>query len=333
MGRRIVQQRLKADHRRRRGRFKAAVVTGLLAAASLALGGPLAPVGTAASFSVTTTADGGSGSLRRAIKAANANAGLDTISFAIPGSGVQTIKLTTGPLPVISSPLVIDGRTQSGYSGTPLVRLDNGTGNSIVGLAITAGASQVLGLRITRFFYGVSLDHAGGNTVAADWIGLDTASTSAGNTDAVAIGGGSSGNTIGGTTAAARNVISGNTDAGVVIEGYGTAANSVTGNYIGTNASGTAALANGTGVLIESGTQNNTVGGSGVGAGNVIWGNILGGVWIVNPDADGNTVAGNYIGTDPAGNHALANGRGVLVDEGASNNVVGGTTPGAQNVI
>src|SRR4051794_31299065 len=202
MGRGIVQQRLRAGHRRRRGRFvKAAVVTGLLVAALSALGGPLAPVGTAALFSVTTTADGGLGSLRRAIKAANGNAGLDTIRFAIPGSGVQTIKLTTGPLPVISSPLVIDGRTQSGYSGTPLVRLDNGTGNPIVGLAITAGASQVLGLRITRFFYGVSLDHAGGNTVAADWIGLDTASTSAGNTDAVAIGGGSSGNTIGGTTA------------------------------------------------------------------------------------------------------------------------------------
>src|SRR5512147_2663374 len=79
----------------------------LLAASSLA----------ATTFTVTSTNDSGAGSLRQAILDANANAGADTIQFAVSGAGcsggVCTIAPLTG-LPLITSPVTIDGYTQTG---------------------------------------------------------------------------------------------------------------------------------------------------------------------------------------------------------------------------
>src|SRR5438105_10166596 len=95
-------------------------------------------------FFVTNTADTGTGSLRAAIDAANANPGTDSIKFGIPGSGVQTIAVTSAALPAITDPAVVDGRTQPGYAGVPLIQLDNGTGNSTIsGLDVVAGLSKV----------------------------------------------------------------------------------------------------------------------------------------------------------------------------------------------
>jgi hypothetical protein len=59
-------------------------------------------------YTVTSIADGGAGTLRQAILDANANPGPDTISFAIVGGGVQTIKPATN-LPSVSEGVVIDG--------------------------------------------------------------------------------------------------------------------------------------------------------------------------------------------------------------------------------
>ena len=76
------------------------------------------------SLSVTTTADGGPGSLRQALVTANANAGTqDLIGFEIPGAGPHTIDLSTA-LPVVTDPVLLDATTQDGYAGTPVVRLD-----------------------------------------------------------------------------------------------------------------------------------------------------------------------------------------------------------------
>ena len=70
---------------------------------------------------MTTTADSGPGSLRQAILDSNvATGGTNTIDFAIPGTGVQTID-TASPLPAITTPLLIDGTTQPGFAGTPLI--------------------------------------------------------------------------------------------------------------------------------------------------------------------------------------------------------------------
>src|ERR1700687_151818 len=78
-----------------------------------------------ATFTVLTTNDSGPGSLRQAILDANGNPGLDTIAFNI-GGGSQTIPPAYA-LPAITDPVIIDGTTQPGYSGSPLIVLD-GTG-------------------------------------------------------------------------------------------------------------------------------------------------------------------------------------------------------------
>jgi hypothetical protein len=87
---------------------------------------------------VTNAADSGAGSLRQAILDANATGGADVIAFDIPGSGVQTIA-PASPLPAVTDPLTIDGTTQPGYAGAPLIELDGlGAGQGVTGLDISA---------------------------------------------------------------------------------------------------------------------------------------------------------------------------------------------------
>jgi hypothetical protein len=121
--------------------------------------------------------------------------------------------------------------------------------------------------------------------------------------------------------------------AGVAILGFGgTSGNLVQGNLIGTNKDGTAALGNGWGVLIRDGAADNTIGGTTPEARNLISGNAEG--VVLNAAASHNTVAGNYIGTDLSGTAAVGNSIvGINILNGASNNTIGGTTPGAGNLI
>jgi hypothetical protein len=132
--------------------------------------------------------------------------------------------------------------------------------------------------------------------------------------------------------AAERNVISGNAWDGVTIQDAGTQNNVVAGNYIGTNAPGTAALGNaGNGIAIYS--SGNTIGGLAAGARNVVAGNGQSGIYVGGTGAAGNQVEGNYIGTNAAGT-VLRNGRGgVSLFSGAHNNAIGGTAAGAGNTI
>src|ERR1039457_4729828 len=108
----------RAPFLRTRGNICAFVV-----AVALAVAAPFD--GAAATLPVSNANDSGAGSLRQAILDANATSGLDTIIFQIPGSGVHTIVLLAA-LPAITDPVVIDGTTQPGYAGTPLIEL-NGT--------------------------------------------------------------------------------------------------------------------------------------------------------------------------------------------------------------
>src|SRR5262249_47795824 len=158
-----------------------------------------------------------------------------------------------------------------------------------------------------------------------NFVGTDRTGTLArGNVqDGVFVGGGATNNTVGGTTATARNLISGNSTAGVTITDAGTVANTVAGNYIGTDVTGSAALANGVnGVLIQAGASNNTIGGltatPGTGAGNVIAGNNNDAGIYLN-GADSNLVQGNLIGLSAIG-APLGNLAGVKVG-GASNTI------------
>jgi hypothetical protein len=282
-------------------------------------------------FPVTSTADSGGGSLRDAIMSANATPGLDTIDFAI-GTGAQTIS-PTSVLPTITDPVSIDGTSQPGYSGTPLVRVDGaGAGASATGFVVTAGSSTVRGLEITGWSNrGIELAGGASNLIAGNYIGTDGSSALANVNAGVIVDAGSTGNTIGGTVAGDRNVLSGN-GRGVVVAGIGTSGNVVVGNHIGTNASGTSAVANITdGVLVVNGATGNAIGGTSPGSGNVSSGNGQAGVDITA--ASSNTIEGNLLGTDASGNGAVGNLKGVGLGGGSPNNIVGGTTPAARNII
>jgi hypothetical protein len=151
-----------------------------------------------------------------------------------------------------------------------------------------------------------------------------------------------SGDTIGGTTAGAGNVIGGLSGDGIEIDDSGapdgTNNNVIEGNFLGTDPTGTLNFGNAIGILLEGnavtqGVANNTIGGTAAGAGNVIANESLVGVEIFGVGANNNLVLGNFIGTDPTGTASLGNGIGIEVAGGANNNVIGGTEAGAANLI
>ena len=184
---------------------------------------------------------------------------------------------------------------------------------------------------INRFgFDAISLEGNGGNVVEGNFIGTDPAGTLARPNGQAGIRVSSSGNRIGGLTAAARNVISGNTFTGIAIQNPTATGNVVQGNYIGLTAAGTAALPNGGavgGIQIFNGASGNTIGGAVAGAGNVVSGNTGSGI-SVNGAANDNVIQGNFIGTDPTGATRIANG-GIGVDvANAQRTIVGGAGAG-----
>ncbi|HEX6185118.1 MAG TPA: Calx-beta domain-containing protein [Pyrinomonadaceae bacterium] len=281
--------------------------------------------------------------LRAAIQQANATAGADTINFHI-ATGVQTIVLDS-TLPDVSDPAVIDGSTQPGYAGTPLVEIlgkENVLPPISWGLHITAGSSTVRALAIGRvsvtgiLLGGAGSGGVGGNKVEACYFGL----RADGVTKVEAAGSGcisivdSSNNIVGGTSAAARNVLSGG-GIGVDLAGPDAKGNVVSGNYIGTNAAGTAAVPNQAGVTLRNGASDNTIGGTSAGAGNLISGNTAAGIsaFAANVRTAGNRIQGNIIGLAADGQTQLANGSDGVSISDATNYLVGGDTPGARNVI
>jgi CSLREA domain-containing protein len=309
-----------------------------------------------ATLNVTTAADeltpnDGTVSLREAITAINAGNNLgdpdivntgaafgtnDTIDFNIGGGGPQTISLQSA-LPTVTGRMTIDGTSQPGFAGTPLIVLDGtGAGAGVSGLTITAGFSTVKGLVIDNFAGNGVVLASGSNVVAGDYIGVDSTGTAAAGNggDGVVISGATT-NTVGGTTASARNIISGNGGNGVDI--FNAFDNWVADDYIGTDVTGTAALGNGNdGVAVHAtgGSSYIYVGNSSAVNHNVISGNTANGVDIFGSGATNISVQGDYIGTDVTGTAALGNGNdGVAIHDGASGNTVGGTTAAARNVI
>ncbi len=213
------------------------------------------------------------------------------------------------------------------------VLIINGATGNTVGSNVSAAGNLISG----NNNYGVEINGASNNLVLGNYIGTDLAGAAVvgNNSCGVILDNGAQGNTVGGTTGEAGNLISGNYGAGVILQDAGTGDNLVLGNRIGTNAAGTAALANGTdGVYIITGASQNTIGSTISGAGNLISGNRSFGIDIESVGTTGNVVLGNSIGTDVAGTTAVANGLdGIFLANGASENTVGGTASGAGNLI
>ena len=281
----------------------------------------------AATYTVTAQGESGPGSIGAAIQSSNASVGvLDTIEFDLPGTPPFLVMLFMG-IPTITDPVVIDATTQPGYAGTPLFQIRQGLGNGAgLTIAATAAGTTIRGLSFADLNEGIRIE-GDGNTIQACFFGTDvTGTVDVGNGIGIHIAGGDQ-NQIGGTTDSASNLISGNNGYGIRIDGGD--ANQVRGNRIGTKLDGTEALGNQVGISIVTGSDNNTIGGTAAGAGNLISGNTWG---IELAGSSGIVVAGNRIGTNAAGSTAIGNGNGIQANT-VTNLTVGGTVAAARNII
>ena len=278
----------------------------------------------AGTFTVTNTSDADPGSLRQAISAANADATTPRlIDFAIPGTGVQTITLASA-LPQITRVMTIDGTTQPGYGGNPLVTIDgnsgdydglvvnfflsgNGAPTSIKGLCIincgAPGGTPRHGINLT--------DSDGAVTVTGCFLGIQATGTTAGRNTGSGIFCAPTSDrtwTIGGTTSADRCVISGNLGSGVDAQARSL---TVIGNYIGTSSDGLSQVPNGGDGIFITNQGLAKIGTATAGSGNVISGNNGNGVRaLVSATLTNNIIGLSANGTDPLGNTL----NGVAVD-------------------
>ncbi len=232
---------------------------------------------------------------------------LSCITVGTPGNTIKGLQVSE-----CDAAFAVIGDAASGnIIGPGNVIYDNSTGIEIT----VADDTTVKGNYIGTTADGSAVHPSGGNSSGIMIIGTNSQPAS--------------GNVIGGETPGDRNVISGNLD-GVFLDTFASM-NTVKGNYIGTDATGTIDLGNGGNGVAIFGTDN-TVGGTATGAGNLISGNGQGVYIHFQPPAGGNVIQGNYIGTDATGSVALGNSEyGVLLQ--GQNNLLGGSTAGARNVI
>ncbi len=289
---------------------------------------------TPTTFTVSSLADSGAGSLRAAITSANADITADEIDFSIAG----VIQLTSGPLPAITNTVKIDGTTAPGFAGAPVVELDN---NGFAGLTLTASSSSLKSLSIVNANgAGVTLQGSGTDfsvtgasmTILGNYIGLALDGSVAANTGVGLLVDGSIDDIIGGGASIDRNVISGNGGDGLQIgqSGQSFLDTDIVGNFIGTDPTGQAAAGNqGNGITVLA--EGNNIG-SFSGYGNTIAFNSQSGI-VVNGGAY-NPIQSNSIFSNA--------GSGIqLVNNGNQNQVAPqlsyaiespGSTPGAINV-
>ncbi len=255
---------------------------------------------------VTSTADGGPGSLRQALIDAAAG---DTITFdttVFPPAAPAAIMLQS-ELPQIyrggitldasNAGVVLDGRNiPEGYFRC---------------LVITSNGNTVRGLQIVNCRYdGILLSNASDNSIGGD-------------------------RSVGSGPVGQGNLISGNGGHGIQIHAD-SRNNRVLGNLVGVDLAGTGALPNNyAGIALQGspGPSGNTIGGAAPGERNIVSGNRIEGIGLVEGAHD-NVIVGNYIGADVTGAAALPNGTdGVHIGLGANHNRIGGATPAERNLI
>jgi len=292
----------------------------------------------------TTSSDpNASGSLPWAVQQANSTPGSNVIDFNI-GRGPQTITLS-GTLN-LNNQVLIDGTTQPGYNGTPLISIQGSANvSSLFGLNSGSSGSTIQGLDMFDYTGNAVTINNGSSAdlIQNNWMGFFinpttgqvTLNSSLGGQFGVTSGLGiqSSNNTIRG------NVIDGSYNAinvgenphdfgGAPWSGTVYSGNHFIGNFIGTDPSGTTSAGFGNAsdaIFFGAGCQGNFIGPN-----NVLSGNRVHGVELFDPSDKGNVITGNKIGTDVNGQHAIPNGSdGVTITDGAnsnsiSNNVISG---------
>jgi hypothetical protein len=283
-------------------------------------------------YTVTTTADSGAGSLRQAILDANANPGADTISFNITGSGVQTITPSSA-LPAITSPVTIDGFSQPGSLANT-----NPTGQGlnavllieVVGsLGVSTSDTTIRGLVIhgtgSGTFVGVKINNGAfsNNKVEGCFIGTDAAGlTRIDQGFSVQVSHGGSADTIG-DPPPARNLFAACQEA-VSITGAASG-DTVEGNLMGLTAAGDALLT----PFCTSTTYAIVVNGTGHTVKNNV---IAGGSNGLDVSGSGDTFRGNFIGTDVTGTVRFGVGEHGFEVSG-TNHVIGGSGAEDGNIV
>ncbi|HVF71309.1 MAG TPA: hypothetical protein VM940_06845 [Chthoniobacterales bacterium] len=317
----------------------------------------------AVDFVVINSNPDGPGSLAQAITDANNLPGPDRVVFNIPGAGVRTIDVTNNFLPPITDPLTVDGYTQPGASpntlatgsnAVVLIRIDGGnTGPAFstpAGITVNAPDCTIRGLMLTRFvpytprvsarFGGFGIESTGDRCVIeGNFLGTDGASTPGlGNEAGVQIRGADY--RVGGSTPAARNLIGGNY---MGIWATASQRGLILGNHIGRyipaggNAGGSDGLANTIGIVLAHTFTDTVVGGTTAAARNFISGNTIGirTAYTIPTAAttdvgENGIIQGNLIGAEPS---AIAGGNVTGIELIGQMHMIGGTTPGAGNVI
>lgn len=219
------------------------------------------------------------------------------------------------------------------YIGTDATGTSSFSNNHGIGVSGDASAMQVTNNIISgNTTVGIVFSPAKNVTITGNKIGTDVSGMLPLSNSTGIILDNSPNCTIGGTSYSARNIISGNADSGITINGSGSTGIQVLGNFIGTNSNGNDTIPNGNGVMIIS-AGTNTIGGTTSGKRNIISGNTQCGVLINGTGAENNTIIGNYIGTDSIGTAQLGNHYGVIIKADANKNIVGGNNPTARNII
>ena len=314
---------------------------------------PPAPNRSAATCTVTSAANSGSGTLRACLE--NQVSG-DVITFsaaAFPPSAPVTIHVGPDRLPWLSrggvtidasnAGVILDGSLLSGELGPGIgINTDNNTvrglqiknfyvGINILGHNNLIGGSRLVGSGPTgqgNVISGNNMDGIGiylgaqGNRVIGNLVGLNAAGTQANPNQWAGVSiNQSPNNTIGSLNPGEDNIISANDEMGIILYGYATLGNKIIGNKIGTDITGNLDLGNkGVGLYVESGSTNTLV------HGNLISGNGVAEVYVWDFGTDFNVLTGNYIGTNLAGTAPLPNLTSTgIATGGAAYTRIGGT--------
>lgn len=286
-------------------------------------------------FPVVNLNNAGPGSFRQAILDANAAPGADLIPFVVAG----TINVTAA-LPAITGPVGVDGSSAPGYvlCGPPVVAIDGG-GGSANGLQLFSGASgsAFAALNVRNFqFNGIQLIGASNCRFAGCYVGTNiTGTAAAGNgQNGIQVELAANNNRFGGSNPCERNVLSGNNGFGLSMVSCNN--DTISGNYVGMNAAGNAAIGNGVGgIIIVGAGSGHVLGGSILGSGNLISanGSGLSGNGLNVDNNSSVTIRGNTIGLDVTGTLPFGNAENGIAINTAPNAIIGGAGVNDGNVI